>query len=189
MAAPYLAAASSLLNVASTFARVRAQRNQLKFQGKLSVRDAEQQALMFERDATVARVEAEEELDLLAFDVDTARQLFGRQQSRTLAQIGASGTEFSGSNLLVAIDQAREAELGIEAMTFISERRRQRLFDEAALLDFQAEQTRESGQFAQDIAKAQSKHLKRMLPLMLTSSLLGGASGILGSTGSGGGGQ
>lgn len=140
-----------------------------RFNQRTQQRQAEQQALLLERDARVAEQEAQQEAEASAFDIRQRRRLFGRQRATRRAAIGAAGTEFTGSNLLVAADEAREMELDIAAMQFASEGRQAALRDEAGLLEFQAGEARRTGQVAAGAGRFERRQIRRELPLTLAA--------------------
>jgi hypothetical protein len=150
-------AIATTVSIASAQAQASAAATAAKTNAKIAARDAEANARLAERDAQVARNAATQEELLLDFDVASATRGTERLLSTQRALIGASGVEFSGSPLLVAIDTAREAELQIEAQRFDSRLRQQELRDQAALSTFQAGELRATGRNALNVGRFQAR--------------------------------
>lgn len=148
--------AATAISVASSVRQGQLQARAAEFNAKQAAAGNEAEARMAERRAQIAENEALAEKQAAAFDEETRRNQFSRQFAKRRAEIGASGFEFSGSPLLVAIDEAREAELDIEAMTFASETRQRGLLDEAGLERFRAEEFRKAGQTSLGIGRARA---------------------------------
>lgn len=167
------------LSMLAAYKRNQAAQSTLKLNAKLAQRNAEQDALSLERQATILTNARHREAEALVFDLSTFDRLTTQALSATHAAIGASGTEFSGSNLLIAAEQAQELALQRSVLTFASEQRQADLEDEAALVSFQASETRVSGEFSRDALQAQRTNVRRGLPLELSAIALGGSAGLL----------
>lgn len=150
-----------------------------RFNARVARRNAEQDALLLERDASIADLDAEQERTARDFDVKTRRKIFSRIRARRRSQIGASGLEFSGSPLVVAADEAREMELDIAALEFVSEAREAALRDDAGLLRFHAEERRRGGRFAGSIGRLERRIIQRGLPVRLAGAATGAAGGTI----------
>ena len=96
----------------------------------------------------------------------------------TRAAIGAAGTEFSGSNLLVAISQAEELATQRSLIQFVSDERQRDFDDRTALLEFQAGEVRQAGAVQQGLLRKQASDISRALPLAVATTALQGASAI-----------
>jgi hypothetical protein len=145
IAAVAVAAIGTAVSLAAAKSQAEAAATSAKANAKIAARDAEVEARLAERDAQVARNAATQEEQAMAFDTENARRGKERLLSTQRAVMGASGVEFGGSPLLVAIDTAREAELAIEADRFQSRLRQQELRDQAALSTFRAGELRATG--------------------------------------------
>lgn len=150
-----------------------------RFNARVAQREAEQDALLLERDATRAELDAIQERQAREFDVATRRRIFRRVRGQRRALIGARGTEFTGSNLAVAADEAREMALDIAALEFASQAAEAELGDEAALARFSAEQVRESGRFSGRLGRFDRRLRARELPLRLAGSATVGAGPVV----------
>jgi hypothetical protein len=151
-----LAAAGTAVSIAGAQAQADAAADAAKTNARIAARDAEANARLADREAQVARNAAVQEDLLLDFDVESSNRGMERLLSTQRALIGASGVEFGGSPLLVAIDTAREAELQIEAQRFDSRLRQQELRDQAALSTFQAAELRATGRHALSVGRFQA---------------------------------
>lgn len=160
MVVPVMIAAvvvATTVSIAAAQAQANAAANAAKTNAKIANRDAEANARLADREAQVAANAATQEELSLGFDVENADRGKERLLSTQRALIGASGVEFSGSPLLVAIDTAREAELQIEAQKFESRLRQQELRDNAALSRFQATELRNTGRNALSVGRFQAQ--------------------------------
>ena len=182
-AAGGIQAASGVFSALSQLQQAQAAKAIARFNADVAGRQAEQQALLLERDARAAAQERLQEKEVSDFNISQRRRLFQRISARRRALVGASGVEFSGSQLLVAADEAREMELDIAALEFMSEREQASLQEVGDLALFQAAEARAGGDLAGDIASFQRRRINRELPLQLTASLLGGAGGLIGGGG------
>ena len=167
-----LMAAGGVLKAFSAFRQTQQAAATLRFNAKVAQRNAEQQARNLERDAQLLVLARQREEDGLAFDLETFDRTASRVGSTMVADIGASGLEFSGSNLLVAMAQAEELALQREVIEFASLERQADLGDDEAFLRFQAEQTRATGDFSQGILREQAREVRRNLPFTLSAAAI-----------------
>lgn len=149
-----------------------------RFNARLEKRNAEQQALMVESHAELLDIERTREASALLFDLDVYDDIAQRATASTRAAIGASGTEFSGSNLLVAAEQAEQIALQRSVMVYQSETRQADLQDEAAFQRFQAAEIRRTGAFQARLGRRQAASLMGGLSLQLASAALGAGSEV-----------
>ena len=179
-AAGGVAAAGGVFSALAQLQQAQAAKAIARFNADVQGRQATQEALLLERDARALAQERLQEKDVNDFNVSQRRRLFQRVSARRRAFVGASGVEFSGSQLLVAADEAREMELDIAALEFGSQRAQAELQEAQDLALFQAAEVRAGGDFAGEIAGFQRRRIDRELPLQLTASLLGSSSGVIG---------
>lgn len=139
---------------------------------------SEAEARLAERRAQQADNDALAEAQASAFDIENRGRAFRRQMAKRRAGIAASGIEPTGSPLLVAIDEAREAELDLEAMRLESENRQRGSRDEAAIERFQAEELRTSGRTARQLGGVRSRELRRQGVLMAVGKGISGAARV-----------
>jgi hypothetical protein len=144
-AAVAVAAAGTAVSVAGAQGQANAAARAARSNARIAQRDAETEARLAERDAQVAQYAATQEERALAFDVAQQNRAKARLLGTQEALIGASGVEFGGSPLLVAIETAQEAELQIESARFESRLRQQELRDSAALATFRGRELRDTG--------------------------------------------
>ena len=173
-----LGIAGNITQAVAQYQAARVAQKTLRFNADVATRNAEQTARFIERDILLTQLERQRETEALAFDLDTFDRTADLAQSATMAAIGASGTEFTGSNLVVAMHQAEELGLQRSVIRFLSEERQAGLTDDAALLTFQAEEVRRGGQFEAGLLREQARTIRRGLPLTLTATALSGASGV-----------
>ena len=170
-----LSIAGGVSQIAAQIQAARLARKTLQFNAEVAERNAEQAALGIERDILLTQIAGEREAQALVFDLETFDRIARSSLSATRAAIGASGTEFSGSNLLVAIAQAEELATQRSLITFASEEEQRVLEDREALLTFEAGETRRAGVFQQGLLRKQGRDIQRALPLTLAATVLGTA--------------
>lgn len=124
--------------MASASQQAKASAAAAKANAQLGAQEQETQAQLALREAQVAQNQAASEAQLRAVDADSERRQADRLFAEQRALIGASGLEFSGSPLLVAIESAQEAELQIAQGTWASEQRQLALRDTAEVRTFEA---------------------------------------------------
>lgn len=173
-----LQAAGGILAGLSAYQRARIAQKTLRFNARVAQRNADQAALALEHDALLADMRRSQEASALAFDLETFDRTADLAMGATRQAIGVSGTEFSGSNLVVAMHQAEELELQRSTIRFASLQRQADLEDQAAGLRFQAGQARQAGQFERGMLREQADMIGRGLPLTLTATALGVSSAI-----------
>ena len=168
--------AGAALKIAAQIQEARIARATLRFNAEVVERNAEQAALGIERDILLTQIAGEREAQALVFDLETFDRVSRAALSTTRSAIGASGTEFSGSNLLVAIAQAEELAIQRALITFASDEQQRALEDREALLTFQAGEVRRTGAFQQGLLRSQSRQIQEALPLSVAASAVGSAS-------------
>ncbi len=170
--------AGTLLSIAAQIQQARAAAKALRFNAAVAERNAEQEALGIERDIVLTQIAGEREAAALVFDLETFDRTARLATGATRAAIGAAGTEFSGSNLIVAIAQAEELATQRSIIQFVSDERQRDLDDRAALLEFQAGEVRQAGALQQGLLRKQASDIGRALPLTAATTALQGASAI-----------
>jgi hypothetical protein len=173
-----LGIAGGITQIASQIQAARVARKTLQFNAEVAERNAEHAALGIERDILLTQIAGEREAQALVFDLETFDRISRSALSATRAAIGASGTEFSGSNLLVAIAQAEELATQRSLITFASEEQQRVLEDQEALLTFEAGEVRQAGALQQGLLRKQGRDIQRALPLTLAATALGTASAV-----------
>lgn len=173
-----LMGAGVVVNALQTYRNTQAAVELAKFNAKVEKRNAEQQALMIEQQANLLEIERSREAEALMFDLEIFDPLMERALASTRAAVGASGTEFSGSNLLVAAEQAEQLSLQRSVMIYQSETRQADLQDEAALQRFQAGQVRRSGAFTARQLRRQASGLQGGMLLDIGVGAIAGGSAI-----------
>lgn len=153
-------AAGTFLQIAGAIRQGQSAAAEARFNARQKAAQSETEARLAERRAQVAENDVLAEQQALAFDVQTRRKEFARQFAKRRAAIGAAGLEYTGSSLLVAIDEARQAELDVEAMQWESERKQAGLSDEASMERFQAEELRKGIPVALGIGERTAKIAK-----------------------------
>ena len=153
--------------VASTAVQVVSAQQQARVAGQVARRnaaqtqaDAEQQALLIDREAAAVETDRQREAFVLGTELQRFDEDVKRFQGQETAAIGASGFEFSGSPILIAMENARRAALGRANIVFQSEQRQRQLEDQTGLLGFQAEQRRRRGAAAPAIGAFEARNLR-----------------------------
>jgi len=163
-----LLAATLVAVAASTTVQIVSTQQQARVAGQVARRnaaqteaDAEQQALLIDREASAVEIDRQRELFVLGTELQRFDEDVERFQGRETAAIGASGFEFSGSPILIAMETARRAALGRANIIFESEQRQRQLEDQTGLLRFQAGQVRRRGEAAPAIGAFEARNLRQ----------------------------
>jgi hypothetical protein len=133
-----LAVAATAVSISSAQQQAKAGAAAAKANAQQAANEQETQAQMALRESQVAQNQAQQEQQLSAVEQDSQRRQAERLFAEQRAIIGASGMEFSGSPLLIAIESAQEAELSIAQGQWQSEQRQLALRDTASVRTFEA---------------------------------------------------
>lgn len=145
-----------------------------KLNAQLANQEAVAQAQVSERQARVSENALEQERRALAFDLRNEQRRIDALLAQQRQAIGASGVEFTGSPLLVAVETAREEALNLEALRFESAQRQQVLGDEALLQRFQANELRRRGLGQLAIGSFRARTIRQLGTLQAAGTALGG---------------
>lgn len=167
VSAGVLLAGALIATAASTAIQVISTQQQARVAGQVARRnasqaeaDAEQQGLLIDREAAAVETDRQRELFVLGTELQRFDEDVAQFQGQETAAIGASGFEFSGSPILIAMENARRAALGRANIIFQSEQRQRQLEDQTGLLRFQAGQVRRRGEAAPAIGAFEARNLQ-----------------------------
>lgn len=182
---------ATAVSVAASIQAGNAQARAARFQGRQQQAQNEAQARLLQREAEQANQNSLAEQYAFALEQESRQKAFARQFGARRAAIGASGVEFSGSPLLVAVDEAREAELALQAEEFGSRTRQREFADAASISTFQAQEFRNAGTLAIAISRARASQIQTEAALTATAQGISGVSSAAGAyyQGTGGGGR
>lgn len=169
-----LVAAATVATVSSIQASQAAAKN-AQMNARLASNEAKAQAGIADREALASENLIEQERRALAFDVRNESRRIDALLAQQRQAIGASGVDFGGSPLLIAVETAREEALNLEAMRFASEQRQQALGDEAQLQRFQASELRNRGLAQLSIGRFRSRTIRSLGRVEAAGTALGGA--------------
>jgi hypothetical protein len=133
-----LAVAGTAASMASASQQAKASAAAAKANAQQQAHEQETQAQLALREQQVAEGQAQQEAQLRAVEADSERRQAERLFAEQRTVMGASGIEFTGSPLLVAIETAQEAELQIAQGEWASQQRQQALRDQANVRQFEA---------------------------------------------------
>lgn len=159
--AAVIALIGTAVSVAGSIRAGQAQAAAAKFNARQQAAQQESEARLAEREAQQSAQALQGEQDASAFDLATLERQFARRESTRLATVGASGVEPTGSPLLVAIDEGREAALTLEAERYQSGLRRHELADQGTLATFQASELRRQAPVALGIGRARAAQFRQ----------------------------
>lgn len=166
-------AAATVATVSSIQASNAAART-AKLNAQLGSQEAQAQAALAERQATVSENALETERRALAFDLRNEHRRIDALLAQQRQAIGASGVEYEGSPLLVAVETAREEALNLAAVRFESEQRQSALSDEALLQRFQANELRRRGYGQLAIGTFRARTIRQLGRVQAAGTALGG---------------
>ena len=122
--------------------------------------DAEQQALLLDRDAAGLELQGVQDRLILDRNLELFDEQFEAFQDTEVANIGASGFEFTGSPVLVAMANARQNALNRANIEFDQELADQQRQDQTGLIRFQASEARRRGAVLPEIGRFQARQFR-----------------------------
>lgn len=173
-------AAATVATISSIQASNAAAKN-ASLNARLANQDAQAQAQIAERQARQSENAIDQEQQALAFDVRNEERRIDALLASQRQAIGASGIEFVGSPLLVAVETAREEAIGLEAVRFESRQRQQQLREEGELQRFQATELRSRGASQLRIGSFRSRTIRQVGRVQAAGVALSGAADVAGA--------
>lgn len=174
-----IALAGTAMQVNAARQNAIAQKKLAKTNAGVADQNAETQSDLLLRDAQAQERAVVEEREARAFDTRNLRRQERLRRGEEDVRIAASGIQLAGSSLQVAIANAHEAEIAIEAATFPSRQREAVLRDEATLTRFHASDVRRAGQFGLHIGKFQGDVAHRRGQQQIAAAGVSGAGQLL----------
>ncbi|MCI0440044.1 MAG: hypothetical protein L0177_13085 [Chloroflexi bacterium] len=169
-----------MATISSIQASKAAERN-TKLNARLANQDAIAQAQVVERQAQQSANAIQQEEQALAFDVRNEQRRIDALLAQQRQAIGASGFEFTGSPLLIAVETAREEAIGLEALRFQTRQRQQALRDEQRLQEFQATELRTRGVSQLKIGSFRARTIRQLGRVEAAGVALQGAASVTGT--------
>lgn len=171
--------------VAGTAAAIQAQQQAARAQAAIVERnanqqaaDAEQQALLLDREAGSLGVQRAQDALVLERNLALFDQQVEDFEAQEVANIGASGFEFSGSPIVIAMENARRNALNRANLVFGAELEDRRLADQTGLIQFRASEARRRGVALPAIGRFEAQNIRTAGRLQSLSTGLGGAARV-----------
>ena len=151
-----------------------------RYNAQLATQELQNKAMLVDAEAEASDEQARQEREATAYEVARAAEQGERYQATQRVAVGASGTESTGSPLLVMVETARELALDRLAQTHAGELKAQDYERQARLQRYQAQQLRAGVPLQLDIGRFQAQTARAAGRAQAATSLLQGAGQVAG---------